>query len=255
MNTPKPLALQLYTLRETAAQDLPGTIAAVAAAGYVGVELAGLYGHPPAIVRRWLADEGLTVTSAHAGLQDEESQRRMLGDLAEVGVPVWVVPSAPRERFADMGAVRSLAEDLSRRAATAAGLGLAFGYHNHEWELQSIIDGESALVHLFRALDPAAIAEVDIYWAKFGGADPAALITELGPRAQLLHVKDGPAATRDDDHVAVGSGTIDIPGILAGGAHVRWHIVELDRCATDMLEAAQASARWLTGQGLSEGRA
>ena len=49
------------------------------------------------------------------------------------------------------------------------------------------------MLHLFDALDPDVIAEVDIYWAKVGGVDPAALVAELGERAALLHVKDGPA--------------------------------------------------------------
>ncbi len=36
------IALQLYTVRRLAADDLPGTLAAVAAAGYRSVEVAGL---------------------------------------------------------------------------------------------------------------------------------------------------------------------------------------------------------------------
>ncbi len=255
MHTSKPVALQLYTLREAAARDLPGTLAAVAAAGYVGVELAGLYGHRAAAVRGWLADEGLAVTSAHVGTGDEASLPVSLDDLVEIGVTTWVIPWAPPERFADLAAVRALAAEIAGRAEMAAARGLSLGYHNHEFELASNLDGEPALIHLFRALDPAIIAEVDIYWAQVGGVDPATLVAELGPRVQLIHVKDGPARHHDDDHVAVGSGSVDIPGALAAAASARWHIVELDRCATDMLTAVQASARWLTGRGLSQGRA
>jgi hypothetical protein len=35
---------------------------------------------------------------------------------------------------------------------------------------------------------------------------------------------------------------------------VKWHIVELDACATDMFEAVEKSYRFLTGRGLSRGR-
>ena len=255
MNTPRPLALQLYTVREAAAHDLQATLAAVSAAGFAGVELAGLHGHPPATVRGWLADLGLVVTSAHVGMGDADTERRSLDELAEMGVTSWVIPAAPPERFVDIAGVRSLAEDITTRAAAAAARGWSLGYHNHWWELESHLDGEPALTHLFRALGPDVFAEVDIYWAKVGGVDPAALVTGLGPRAQLLHVKDGPADDREADNVAVGSGSVDIAGVLAAGEHVRWHIVELDRCATDMMAAIRASARWLTGRGLSQGRA
>ncbi len=255
MQTSKPLAVQLYTLRELAARDLPGTLAAVAAAGYQAVELAGLYGHPPATVRGWLADAGLAVTSAHVGTRDESILPGNLDELVEVGVTTWIIPWAPPERFATRASVVAMAEELSARAEMAAARGLRLGYHNHAFELASVPDGEPALVQLFRALDRTIIAEVDTYWAQVGGVDPAALVAELGPRVELIHVKDGPACDHDDDHVAVGSGSVDIPGVLAAATSARWHIVELDRCATDMLGAVQASARWLTSRGLSQGRA
>jgi hypothetical protein len=35
---------------------------------------------------------------------------------------------------------------------------------------------------------------------------------------------------------------------------VRWHIVELDRCATDMFEAVEQSHRYLMELGLSAPR-
>ena len=38
----------------------------------------------------------------------------------------------------------------------------------------------------------------------------------------------------------IGSGVLDFPAIIqAGGSHTEWWIVELDRCATDMVEAVQ----------------
>ena len=54
--------------------------------------------------------------------------------------------------------------------------------------------------------------------------------------------------------VAVGGGTLDIAGVLGAAPTAAWHIVELDRCATDMFEAVAASYTYLTGSGLSGGR-
>ena len=133
--------------------------------------------------------------------------------------------------------------------------GLTLGYHNHFWELTAMPDGRPALVHLFEQLAPDVIAEVDIYWAQVGGADPAALVTTLGDRVGLLHVKDGPADKPKHPMVAVGDGVVDIPGVLAASPAARWHIVELDRCATDMFEAVERSYDYLVGNGLSAGRA
>jgi hypothetical protein len=42
-----PVALELYSLRQDAAKDLPGTLAAIAKMGYEGIELVGGKGGPP----------------------------------------------------------------------------------------------------------------------------------------------------------------------------------------------------------------
>nr|MDJ0789767.1 sugar phosphate isomerase/epimerase [Myxococcota bacterium] len=103
-------------------------------------------------------------------------------------------------------------------------------------------------------IDPEIFAEVDIYWAQVGGAVPSALLSRLGERARLLHVKDGPADAPESDMTAVGAGSVAIAETLGAAPAAEWHIVELDRCATDLFEAVEASHAFLVGQGLSEGR-
>ena len=107
---------------------------------------------------------------------------------------------------------------------------------------------------LFDQLDESIVAEVDIYWSQVGGFDPAELVAELGTRVTRVHVKDGPAEKYGQPMTAVGSGTLDIPGVLSAAPNAKWHIVELDDCATDMFEAVEASYDFLVGNGISRGQ-
>ena len=50
---------------------------------------------------------------------------------------------------------------------------------------------------------------------------------------------------------AVGAGRMPVAEILAACPSAEWHVVELDRCATDMLTAVRDSIAWLTGHGLA----
>jgi hypothetical protein len=50
---------------------------------------------------------------------------------------------------------------------------------------------------------------------------------------------------------AVGSGRMPVAEILAAAPAAEWHVVELDRCATDMLTAVGDSIGWLTAHGLA----
>lgn len=54
---------------------------------------------------------------------------------------------------------------------------------------------------------------------------------------------------------ALGEGVTDFQSIIdAGGEDVDWWIVELDRCATDMVEAVEKSYTFLTEKGFARGR-
>jgi len=100
-------------------------------------------------------------------------------------------------------------------------------------------------------LDDAVLLEVDTYWAAVGGQDVPALLGRLGDRVRYLHVKDGPVVSRDDFMTAVGAGRMPVAEILAASPSARWHVVELDRCATDMMTAVGDSLAWLVDRGLA----
>ena len=59
-----PVALQLYSVRDTMKEDMPGTLRAVKKMGYAGVEFAGLFGYAPADIRAMLDKHGVCLLGA-----------------------------------------------------------------------------------------------------------------------------------------------------------------------------------------------
>ena len=103
-------------------------------------------------------------------------------------------------------------------------------------------------------LDKSVLFELDVYWVTTAGANPAAIVTELGTRAPLLHIKDGPCVI-GQPMTAAGDGKVDIAGVAKAGAKTaEWMIVELDSCATDMLAAVKKSHSYLTTKGFARGK-
>jgi sugar phosphate isomerase/epimerase len=245
-----PPALQLYTLREVLPTGRTEVLRRVAEFGYGAVEPYDVRTDPEQL-RADLDEAGLDVSSVHSNILGEDGEA-MLRGARVVGAGTVIVPWAEPERFADADAVAELAAELNQAAAKAADHGLRLGYHNHDFELSSIVGGRPGLEVLADALDPAVILEVDTYWAAVGGQDVPALLRRLGDRVRYLHVKDGPIGTRDDFMVAVGSGRMPVADILAACPSAEWHVVELDRCATDMLTAVGDSLTWLTEHHLAE---
>lgn len=50
-----------------------------------------------------------------------------------------------------------------------------------------------------------------------------------------------------------GEGIVDFKNIADAAEHVEWWIVELDRCATDMMEAVIKSYTYMVGEGFACG--
>jgi sugar phosphate isomerase/epimerase len=248
-----PIALQLYTLRAQLAENFENVIRHVAEIGYLGVETAGIYGASPEYAARLFRALGLQVTSLHAPLPLLEHLPQAM-EIANVLATKRVVCAwYPPERFATVDAIRAVCDELNRANELLRAQNLELHYHNH-WQECARLDGKLVYQHMLDALDASIGFEIDVYWAQTAGVTPAALVRALGVRAPLLHIKDGPA-TMDGDMTAVGDGVVDMRAIANASRETsEWWIVELDRCATNMMEAVEKSFTYLTQNGLAHGK-
>ncbi len=248
---PAPIALQLYTLREAAAADYEGTVRKVADIGYVGVEPAGFPGTTIEAGKKLFDDLGLEVCSAHLPLPVGDKVQESLETAAALGVTRVVAGQGP-DQFTTRDQIKAACDTFNEASANCTDKGFAFGIHNHWWEFLEV-EGELVYKQMLEHLAPEVLFQVDAYWVQTAGPDPAAVIAELGSRAPLIHVKDGPC-TRKEDMQALGEGVTDFKSIIDVGEHVDWWIVELDRCATDMMEAVEKSYTFMTEKGYARGR-
>jgi len=247
-----PIALQLYTLRDRLEQDYEGTIRKVADLGYLGVETANMFGDSPASAAKLFGELGLTVTSAHSMLPLGDEKQEVLDTLGALNCKRLILPWQPTELFQSVDGIKKVCDSLNEASTVAKAHGIQVGYHNHWFEYGQVEDRIAAdvmLEHL--ALD--VFLEVDVYWVQTAGQSPAEVVRRLGSRAPLLHIKDGPCQI-EAPMTALGEGVVDTPGVIAAGAgSTEWLIVELDHCATDMLEAVEKSYQYLIGKGLARG--
>jgi sugar phosphate isomerase/epimerase len=243
------IGVQLYTVRDLAAKDFPGTVKKVAELGYRYVELAG-YGNLKTAqdVKKALDDAGLKAPSGHWAidvLRKESELQRVMDEAQLLGMQHVVVPFLPAEMHKDADAWRHTAELINEIGSYFHGVGIELAYHNHAFEFERKYDGdkygydilfENTQSHLVKA-------EIDVYWMKAGGVDPIAYINKFADRVRLLHLKDM-ADGADKRFAPVGTGTIDYKAVLAAAEKndVRWGLVEQDKTYdTAPLEALRTS--------------
>ncbi len=240
----KGISIQLYTLREESKNGLRPTLERLAEIGFDAVEAAGFGDLTASEFRTCVEDLGMKVSGSHIGLPEPGQAEALLDSQDPLGPTSLIVAFLPPDNFKNADAVRKTAEQLNDFNTKVQARGSTLGYHNHWFEFSTLIDSSPAYYDLFSQLDQSIIAELDTYWAQTGGTSAVEAVSRLGERARLLHIKDGPADKHTSNMVAAGQGSMDITGIF-GVSQADWHIVELDRCDTDMFTAVEQSHAYL----------
>jgi len=236
------LSVQLYTVREALAEDFDGTLGKLASFGFTQVEPFALLNFADEL-RDGLPRNGLTAPTTHVHLLGED-QDAVCALAAELGIQTVIEPYVDPARWQTEAGVSEVASELNAAAIKAADYGLQVGYHNHHFELESMIDGVHALEVLAAQLAPEVVLEVDTYWAYAGGADVPALLTRLGDRVAALHLKDGDGTLDTSKQVPLGSGVLPVWDIV-DAAPEALRVVELDDSETDLLEAVREGREFL----------
>jgi sugar phosphate isomerase/epimerase len=248
----KPISIQLYTVRElTKDGNHLSVLQRIADIGYKGVEGHG-YGMTPQEFRRTVEDMGMVVSSYFGPMPTPETVNEFIDTAKTLGVSHTVsgfwIPD-----FESQEAIERTAEKVNAVLPTILESGLTFCLHNH-WPEFERVDGRLAIEWLLERC-PGLNLELDIYWASaFGENKSEEMVAKFRDVAPLLHVKDGPLV-KGEPMVAAGNGKVDIPAALAAANpdKLAWLIVELDEYAGDMMEAVEASYRYLVGNGFAQG--
>lgn len=244
-----PLSLQLYTVREALDADFAGTMQRVADIGFTRVEPYDFLARADALAAGFAAT-GLTAPSAHFRFLDAESLAgtsldNVFATAARLGIPTVIDPFVDQANWLAAANIHKTADALNAAAEVAVKHGIRIGYHNHWFELESVIDGDTGLEILSAGLNPAIILELDTYWAAAGGQDVVSLLGRLGDRVRLLHIKDGPIEPDPASQLAVGNGKMPIWDIIAAATSLEVAVVELDAFAGDMFDAVTDSYTYL----------
>lgn len=233
-----PIALQLYSVRQDCAKDLPGTLAAIAKMGYDGVEFAGYHGRNAQELRKMCDDLGLKIAGTHIGLDT------LLGDqLAAtvefnqvLGNKYLIVPGLKPERTSSKHAWLETAMIFDGIASRLKPLGLFTGYHNHFTEFAPL-DGELPWHTFFGNTTPEVVMQMDTGNCAHGKGDVVAMIQPYFGRARTVHLKE---YSESYNTALIGEGVMPWAVIFAycekAGSNTDWYIVEQESYAFPPLE-------------------
>jgi sugar phosphate isomerase/epimerase len=250
-----PVGLQLYSLRDQFAKDLPSTLDRVRSFGIEYVELAGTYNLTPEKFKALLDSKGLKPISGHFSFEQfRDHVEDVARDAKTMGLQYVGCAWIPHKDPFDEKACREAIMVFNRAGEALAKHGLKFFYHTHGYEFHP--HGNATLFDLMMAeTRPEFVRyQMDVFWIVHPGQDPVKLLEKYGSRFELMHVKDMKKGTPTglltgnsdvNNDVAIGTGVMNWPAILkaAKKAGVKWYFLEDE--SQNVVEQIPQSLRYL----------
>jgi sugar phosphate isomerase/epimerase len=200
------LGIQLYSVRDDMAKDPLGTLKQIADIGYKNVEHANyvhrkFYGQSAAEFKKTLDDLGLKMPSGHtvmgkqhwdAGKKDfTDAWKYTVEDAAVIGQEFVISPSLDESMRRNMNDFKRYMDVFNASGELCQKSGMKFGYHNHDFEFNTDLDGKRLYDLILENTDPKlVIQQMDIGNMYGAGGRALELIKQYPGRFASMHVKD-----------------------------------------------------------------
>ena len=248
-----PIGCQTWPVRKMIAEDFPGTIKQLAAAGFQSVELCsplgyaedgfgGLSKYKGAELRKILSDAGVTCVSSHFGMDElRKNQDASIAWAKDIGLTQMLVASLGENEHPTMDDVKRAADEYNKMAEKAASAGIQQGLHNEDFELSSV-DGKRTYDILFELLDPKLVKFQFQVSTISKGFDAAEYFTRYPGRFISMHVQGWNADTKKI--APVGQDSLDWKKIFSAAkvGGIKNYFVEMN---LDFMKASVPSLRAL----------
>ncbi len=198
--------IQLYSVRDDMMKDPMGTLKQLSAMGYKYVEHANyinrkFYGYSAADFKKVLDDLGLKMKSGHtvmgkahwdASKNDfTDAWKWTVEDAATVGQEYVISPWLDESLRKTTDDIKRYMEVFNKSGQLCNKSGMKFGYHNHDFEFSSMLDGVTVFDLILTNTDPALVAQqLDIGNMYNAGAKALDILNKYPGRFALMHVKD-----------------------------------------------------------------
>lgn len=166
------------------------------------------------------------------GVQEYIDQLKFFG--AEYATCYWIPHKGDDFTFADMQKGIDVFNTAGKQFAEA---GISFLYHAHGYEFRPY-DGSGTLFdYMMEKLDPRYVnLELDVFWMRNPGQDPAALMRKYPGRVPVTHLKDRMKGSVDnlngrqdkERNVVLGTGDVNIAEVMKAAKEtgVKYHFIE-----------------------------
>lgn len=227
--------IQLYSVRDDMQKDPEGTLKKLADMGYKYVEHANyvnrqFYKHSAADFKKLLDGLGLTMRSGHTVMNAKhwddtkkdftDAWKYTVEDAATCGQKFVISPWLDKPWYKDLDTLKHYMDVFNKSGELCQKHGMKFGYHNHNFEFSTQLEGKTLYEHILALTDPKLVAQQIDIGNMYGAGGRAYDIIKAHPgRFELMHVKDEIKSTKGEmeepyESTVLGKGVIGTKEIV-----------------------------------------
>jgi sugar phosphate isomerase/epimerase len=209
------LGLQLYSVRDDMHKDPSGTLKLLADMGYRYVEHADyhnrkFYGYSPVDFKKLLEGYNLDMVSGHVVMTPSDydytkkdfsdNWKNTVEDAATVGQKYLISPWLDESLRKNIDDFKAYMGVFNKSGELCQKAGMKFGYHNHDFEFSTMLDGKVLYDLIMEYTDPALVVQqLDMGNLYNGGVKAIDIVTKYPGRFELMHVKDEIPSKRKEE--------------------------------------------------------
>ena len=252
------LGVQMYTFRNIIQErGYEATLDIVQEMGFKYIEGGIPQGMETAEFLKLLAKRGLEIPSTGTGFNQLRDNPQAVADAANTLGAKYVMNAWINHETGNFNFLNAseAVEVFNRAGKVLKENGLTFMYHVHGYEFVPHREG-TLLDYMMANTNPEYVSfQMDVLWTHFGGGNPEYLLQKYGNRWVSLHLKDlrkgtlkdHTGLTSGDNDVILGTGELNIPGILREANKLGIAYIFIEDESSDPLFQVPESIKYLRG--------
>jgi len=224
-----PIGVQAYTYRDSWGKGVVPVLDTLKALGITEVEGPGPGVVTPEVFKKLANERGISIPSIGVGYDALQNNIYDVITLAQTfGATYVMVAWIPHGGTFTIDDAKKAVADFNHEGKILKENGITLCYHTHGYEFGPYGDG-TLLDYIIQNTNPDYVSfEMDVMWTFHGGGDPAKLLLKYPNRWKLVHLKDIKNGVANDltggtptiNNVALGTGQIDYPAVLAAAKEI-----------------------------------
>ena len=227
------LGVQLYSVRDKMKDDAAGTLKQIADIGYKVVEHANyvgrkFYKYEPKEFKKLLDDLGLKMLSGHTVMGKQhwdvakndftDAWKYTVDDAATVGQQFVISPWLDASLRNNESEFKQFMDIFNKSGELCKKQGMKFGYHNHDFEFNTQLNGQNLYDLIMQLTDPSVvIQQLDMGNLYNGGANAMDVLKKHANRIVSVHVKDeikSSGGTERYESTELGKGIVNVKDVI-----------------------------------------